>query len=471
MLRVACSQAPWDSQLDLSLARWVVVLGVACVPLGCANGVGLDSEQQPEHGQGSPADAPVGVDPGAQVIVQCPTTVSIACSTGQRCLEEGPRGTTPFGQCFTNCTEDEDCSEGRTCALGSDGKGACVYGNCDSAQSGFGCLDGRLASCVDDTLPCQDCGCRSGLRCDQSGECVEQSNVAGPCSVDSDCRTGNCSAVLGVCRVPIGSACTTEDCDLCMPNGETTFCSRDCNSYDQCGSVATCVGSTLTHHYECKPKCTVIPDPSCAERCEVASGTGGVFCDLWGYHAPMPLGSVCYGAGCESEECLYVTWYGLDLFDSAPGPGYCTQPCTSDAECSNGTVCATIECSSGQTEGCGSKCMVPCGVASGCAAYGSTCRELPRVSGNPVAVCDPRLRDGSTCSGSNWECQSGRCEEYECIPNGGKPNGSDCANATDCTSGSCVAGRCRGIAILGDACVNSADCAVGTCCADGTCCN
>jgi hypothetical protein len=56
-----------------------------------------------------------------------------------------------------------------------------------------------------------------------------------------------------------------------------------------------------------------------------------------------------------------------------------------------------------------------------------------------------------------------------CVPPGGdkNPNGGNCKTNVDCQSNACIASKCRGAALLGDACTADVDCSAGTCCLSG----
>lgn len=361
------------------------------------------------------------------------------------------------GYCTRACTTDAECSAETTCGTGSDGTAACLP-RCDYwAPDGFGCQDGRQVPCGTPGLQdCYNCGCGPDQRCDEGGMCLPRSEVGESCRTNDDCRTGNCSEFSRVCRVPVGSPCTTEDCDLCVTSENGwSFCSRECGGHASCNG-GLCLGGD--DYYTCHPVCATYTDPSCPGDCRV-SRQGDLYCDCPGVGctataALRPEGAACRADGqCSEGECLV-----------GRGSGYCAvEGC---AACGPNTVCVDLPCV-GEAQ-CGLRCLPSCGGASISACETSVhCTMRTTPDGASVEVCDPRGAVGASCVGGA-ECASGRCAAGACVALEGAANGARCSTPSDCQSNSCVSGTCRGSGLLGDACGVPADCSVGTCCS-GTC--
>jgi hypothetical protein len=57
--------------------------------------------------------------------------------------------------------------------------------------------------------------------------------IGAQCSADSDCSSGNCGAVSGLCNVPLHQSCTPQNCDLCLESDGYSSCFRPCTG-EQC---------------------------------------------------------------------------------------------------------------------------------------------------------------------------------------------------------------------------------------------
>jgi hypothetical protein len=158
--------------------------------------------------------------------------------------------------------------------------------------------------------------------------------------------------------------------------------------------------------------------------------------------------------------------YGATYYGTVAG--FCTQPCTGDAECSSaGMVCANVECVDNETTDCGFICVKPCNAENKCQS--GVCRIFAGPNNTSVNTRDIRSLDGQGCVTAS-DCVSGRCTSGVCVPAAGAPNGTACQRSADCASATCINGICRGRAMVGDTCSLSYDCSVGNCCpATSTC--
>ena len=385
------------------------------------------------------------------------------CQTGADCASGVCINFTSGDNGYCSAACGSQCPEGMVCGTAPDGSNACMEA-CVTPNHGntnyWGCRNSVPVACaVADESYCHDCGCPNTLRCEPGVGCQSKRDVNGPCSLDSDCKSNNCSTYLGVCRVPVQSACSTANCDLCMrePNDNSTFCSRECDDNLQCNG-GVCLGGN--GYYTCSRPCS-----ACGGNiayCKVTSNTLELYCacpECIAESAPRPLNIACGpDSDCESNSCYSAG-------------GFCTTTCTTDSDCASaGMVCVTMPCSaSGQSNDCGSMCQRPCSSDGTCSAFGVTCRTLPTPTNTSTAICDSRRENGVGC-GFNEQCLSGRCTSQICVTVTGAPNGTACTNSSDCASASCVNRYCRGTAMIGDTCQVSADCSVGSCCSNTTTC-
>lgn len=401
-------------------------------------------------------------DEGAESSADAHPQYQASCETSADCEADSCHS----GLCTYPCAQDADCatdfSDFWVCGRGADQSPVCTP---PCGARGFVCVDGVSTSCeaIEPTHEdfCSQCECPSNLRCDPGSGCVEKSGVGGNCRSDSDCATDNCSTFLGVCRVPVGSPCDVDNCDICLTAGSWQYCSRECDGFTNCGG-GYCLGSEAQDSFYCRPRCNGYADASCPGDCKVADLDTGPepFCDCftnedcqW-QEAPHPLGASCESnEQCASQLCDVVT-DKCEGFYGCAFSGVCTQTCVNSGVCGVGFVCAAV--------GDGPHCLPACDDA--CAI--GECTAVPTAEGGSATACWPKKSTGY-CSSPN-DCQSNNCVSDACAPAGGQVNGAPCDAPEDCLSGSCVASACRGQGLLGDDCVAAADCAVGTCCTEGS---
>lgn len=375
----------------------------------------------------------------------------------------------PAAICSKHCSSDADCSgDLPRCGTGTDGSSVCAYACPSNFHRGFTCVAGAPVACGADQSLCEDCGCPDSMRCEVGLGCAPKSDVGGPCRLDGDCKTGNCSTIESVCRVPVGSACTAKNCDLCQTaaNGYS-FCNRACDYDSECnGSVCLTYSGAL--HGICYQKCNGFGDTSCPGSCMLSGDNVNkiTYCDCSSACSiettTHPLGAECSsGTDCESGRCY------TQCAPHSSCTGWCSQGCTQSSGCGGGSlVCVNVPCV--DKEACGAQCLPPCTPLGNC-KEGYFCRELQELGTNATrAVCDIKLPEMVSCS-INGQCQSGLCFMGVCVAPGGdkNPNGGNCDTSADCQSNNCIAGKCRGHALLGDACAADYDCAAGTCCTSG----
>lgn len=226
------------------------------------------------------------------------------------------------------------------------------------------------------------------------------------------------------------------------------YCTADCNSNEQCGASAVCLGRVLGRPGECRATCTQTSDCRAGFECAQSPATASAATRLPATCQPAPVvdkltadqtGKSCASdAECGDGRCV-------DPAENTFGAGkYCTGTCVADADCGTGGVCIV-----------------------GGYGLGGTCRE----------ACSQR----SDCQGNaaGWGCGmvGGKAA---CVPKGLPLTagivGKACtmaSQATDCLSGSCRT-QAYGTTYPGGYCVGScssdADCGGdGVCISSTTC--
>ncbi|HVY32759.1 MAG TPA: hypothetical protein VHB79_39760 [Polyangiaceae bacterium] len=453
-----------------AMVVWLSGLAAACGSTSNSGDTGTSPTTTPTN-TGGTASGPTPIRIGRE----CYGAAAV-CADNGFCLEL--TGLQPTSFCSKACSSDSDCSGGTQCGIGPDGSQTCLNseicselpadlcqrdpGACDSRSPSYErrnltCVDGVPTACAAaDATQCKHCGCPSGQFCSPGTGCSAQAEVGEPCEGDAGCVSNNCDLRAHVCRVPIGAACTADNCARCVRGNGWSSCSRDCIDNAECNG-GFCLG------YEggnsaCYPACKTYADPTCPGECHnVENSPSDLFCfcpDCMVDIAARPLGDGCTSSSdCQSQDCYNTA---LD------NPGYCSKGCKSDADCDNGTLCANVPCQMGETGTCGLKCLAPCSSPNDC----SSCRHLSSADGKPIEACDAKQADGGNCI-SDHDCASARCSSNSCLPAQGLANGGVCLDPTQCQSHNCVIGVCHGNATLGEACATTLDCSLGDCCMTG----
>jgi len=402
-------------------------------------------------------------------LTSCSSDGNKPCSAGYDCASGYCNPGTL--RCGSTCRTSADCTGGEDCL------GAVCVAACPSTIEGYVCDGASHVSCsVADDSFCGVCGCpASGTRCESGVGCVPLSQVGQACDSDDECLSDNCSLYNGVCRVAVGAACTSANCDQCITatNG-FAYCSRECSYDGDCGA-GQCLGDSTIGYFTCRPPCSTFADPSCPGTCKYPSGGGStkLFCDCPSCTisgSPRILGAQCdWDSDCASGDCL-ARHLSFSFYNISSG--FCTHTCSSDAQCGAGTHCVDVPCAPGDSSArCGALCLRDCSTSYDCpSSYkngGGTCRSLTRHGASGSAtVCDARTADGQFC-GWGSDCMSGKCVGTTCVAAGGSPNGAACVVHANCASGNCLSQVCRGGNITGDRCTNTNDCYGGTCCSSG----
>ena len=322
------------------------------------------------------------------------------------------------GLCSRECTDDSECTGGArslVCGVGPSGAGLCVS-PCGALSTGYVCENGRPVSCARATdASCSACGCTNepGTYCDYATDaCTPLAEVGAACTTNTECESDNCSALMHVCRVPMGASCNATNCDLCRTrtNG-TSYCSGECTDGASDCEGGECVGFSSVNLYHCAATCSPTDTTACPGQCEAFSNSSGYYCACSspGCSATIAqgdLGDLCRStAGCESGNC----WSAVEVssFSTRKSIGFCTETCANNADCGSGFACVNAACN-GVT--CSPICVPSCTTDTDCRR--GTCRDITNAStGGSSSVCDIRRANGTTCT---WDgdCQSANCNQF-----------------------------------------------------------
>jgi hypothetical protein len=257
--------------------------------------------------------------------------------------------------CANEQTDLNNCGRcGNVCAGPTSGTGSatCNQGHCTITCSGPtpNACGTACTNVTTDVKNCGKCGtvCLATEQC-VGGVCTDEPN-GDPCSSNSECSSGNCSA--GIC-CPVGQTncsgtCVNESADVNHCGGCTNVCSTTvANAHSTCSggvcSFACNAGFTLCNG-TCVANCTGGQGLNTACNCECLSGQK--LCN----GTCIPDGDCCTDSDCTSPQICHL--------------GTCACPTTMPS--CNGACCAVVYGSQQICSG-GTRCCVPNGssVSSG----------------------------------------------------------------------------------------------------------
>jgi hypothetical protein len=299
---------------------------------------------------------------------------------------------------------------------------------------------------------CDATGC---YRCDARGcEFPPDHNNPFYCYEDSDCPSGSCDQVRGVCVSNPSKCDVSKDCSagyVCV-SGSCTPGRTPCPKDDACGDGAYCSNG------KCKDSCRCKGDQDCQDK----MGDGFV-CDPRGSCIPGQTGpkSCTDAKGCGEGMCVDGKC-GTCTGDCGGG-----QSCTLQVHCGEGRACLNGQCvnSCSKPSDCGStqtcKSNICVGKGPGTCVKDSDCGSGQLCINK---VCHADCTSSGTCSNAADVCSAvitvGQQSLKACVPNhSAKPQ---CTLTKDCEGGEqCVNGICR------TTCAKTEDCEV---CDDGPVC-
>ena len=306
-------------------------------------------------------------------------------------------GRDPHNDCpdegSTSCQRDGSCDGAGACRLYPEGVG-CGATMCQgNTVTGFIC--NGMGTCVNDS---------TGVMCApylcQAGGCSTS------CQTDAECLGDFwCNAFLCEPKGQLGETCTSAS--GCLSNFCVdgvcceTECSGQCEACDVAGSEGSCEAVTGDPHGT-RPGCDS-PDPACVGACNGANRQtctfpgdetlcGDTRCD----------GNVLEASRCDGQgACVEDTPQDCGNYACNAEGTACNTSCSSDDDCSAGSLCATTtgECGEG----------------------GFTCKDDFTVEET----------DGTEVDCSPYRCEAGSCLE-SCTAS------ADCAGGYTCDEARCV---------------------------------
>lgn len=393
-----------------------------------------------------------------------PAAPGTKCSlSGGTCSEDGTCGCDPAnaGDCTSGtkpvcdastrscraCANDHDCEKvrpGSVCDVATGSCQQCTIAN-PSACTGATpiCVAGKCAPCMHD----EDC----------KGNAAGEVCVAGKCQV---CSATNATACQGpsphcdVAKAICSSVCSDDPTwcpthspqkPICAPNGGCTECSASdlskCTADKPvCDATGTCAPCTQDAQCAGKPAGNACLNGAC-HPCSptnktACSGTTPI-CGADGKCTKCTSSSDCSGnatgAQCRSDGACgpcSSSMNGVSCGANLVCFGESCVPCVAGSTCTSANVCqqASYSCASGQPvcQDTGAKPdNTPCGASKYCEGGSCvSCSPAPGTSCTPANAC--RLGT-EVCTAAGASCQE----------SGNAPDGTVCATASECSSGTC----------------------------------
>jgi hypothetical protein len=266
------------------------------------------------------------------------------------------------GYCTTDCENDARCGVGGECSvLAGEDEGECLA----TCASNDECRDGYICAGVG-RLP--QISIRGTCQPKPETGQLEEGAVGQACISSANCRGGECASMSTLGTKFPGNYCTAR----CLEDSE-------------CGSTGACLlFESSTNAGQCYYPCS--SDDDCTRegyRCR-SLGPGFSAC----YPAPAALPDRTAGKACArdadcggardscADELPFGSWSANEIVP-APG-GYCTQPCSLDAECGEGAQCISRGAMGGM---CLGRCQTQTGCREGyvCMAHGRDLNESDQV--------------------------------------------------------------------------------------------
>ena len=407
----------------------------------------------------------VGADPDGE----CPDDGHMGCDRNGTCNGAGACALYMKGTSCGATTCSSNTVRGQVC----DGLGSCGLDSTGTDCAPYVCANGGCSN------PCTTDGhCLSGYFCD-AGTCRVKGTNGNVCGADAQCASGFC--VDGVC---CDVACNI-GCHAC------TALKKGSGSDGACGPVAAGVDPDGECPNDGQGSCARNGTCNGAGACSLyAKGTG---CGAASCTGNSITGQICDGLG----ACTY-DGVGTDCAPYRCTGGGCANPCSFDADCTDGNFCFNGVCVPRQDIGkicsaanqCGSGfCVEGLCCDTACNGKCQACTAANKASGTDDGTCgdakegvDPHsdcADDGAPSCQRDGECNgSGACRFYandttcgltSCSGNvktGFLCNGTGAClpNASQsCGAFLCVSGTCTTDCTTSDQCAKEAWCNAGVC--------
>jgi hypothetical protein len=254
--------APWAGGTLSTLLCAVMVLGTSC---------SNDSKLALWDGCETNSDCQTGVCEFVWAVTGYPVCDSYPCSKYR---------------CTIDCNE-APCPDGASCGTAANGRRVCMEDCITGGIDGqAGCVNGAFVACehlLQMDQYCGDCGCHgTGQVCrlryeDPQGStppfCGTPAQVGEDCDADEECASTQCMFCYSdpcdfqnfTCGVAFGDQCTSQNCEICINTGTSTFCTKECSSDPECPGGWRCAWRRYVSdpdYYcwiECTPGETVCP--------------------------------------------------------------------------------------------------------------------------------------------------------------------------------------------------------------------
>ena len=263
-------------------------------------------------------------------------------------------------------------------------------------------------SCTAHYSPCQaDDQCCAGAVC-QYGLCMPG------CRIDGEFFNAWTSAAGNICQV-------------CAPELSTDDWSP-ANEGMNCWSGDPNAGVTICQNGACAPVAASCPPPTACHLAGEIDPTTGMC-----VNPPAPAGTpcgneaMCYGGFYQPADTCdgngFCIGGGSRTIDCAPytcAEGACATSCSTDGDCTNGTICCAGSC-------------VQLNTIDHCGGCGDTCA--------PVDACTPAACDDGICNEASICTPVDACTPARCLDTGTCNQVSTCTGFNTCGGGG-TAGQC-----------------------------
>jgi hypothetical protein len=272
----------------------------------------------------------------------------------------------PGGYCTASCDSDTQCGEHGACSVPAHSDRGLCLGNCREqadCRKGYACVGAGTAGGIQLSGSCQPL---------QAADALGDRVAGRQCAADADCLGGRCASASPLGAAYPGNYCTGRcwndaDCGasgacLVLSSGsEAGWCFDDCASNADCTRRGYRCAQLEPDWQACFPAPDPLPDNTAGSACTSDADCGG-----------------------NKNSCMNELPF--DTFSSfqniaAPG-GYCTLPCSLDAECGAGAQCISHGVQGGM-------CLATCADKSDCRA-GYDCIAHGRDLDPNAKVCVPR---------------------------------------------------------------------------------